>query len=418
MKKLFILLVVVFSFVSIKAQTTSVSMTVVDPSTQVWANGFITYTFSPTPGYPGPYQWQGANLPSIYLTPQTATLDGSGTTTISIPDNTTITPAKSSWAFVVCSNTSFQCASIKIPVSGVSEDISSIINAALVAINLPATTFPRAYTTDEITLNPQQGGLFYNATLHCLEFWNGTVWGCLAQGSTPFFQVNGVYLSTQDLINYESNNSSLVLDNPSAGNVNLEINPTLQATFCLKDGTNCGAITINSITCDIAGSCTLPITGTTTINGTACALNGSCTITTAGTTTINTVPCALGGSCTIPTGISTPRVCNIDGCFVIFSDGTVEEWGSVNVTPTTGAQGTATITFPYTFPTTFSLTTVGETVSGCVTGDPLVPFGVGFVSTTLTGVNLNVSKFAVAGGGGANFNSSPACIVQWTAIGY
>lgn len=414
MKKLFILLVVMFSFSSLKAQTTSVSMTVVDPSTQVWANGFITYTFSPAPGYPGPYQWQGANLPSIYLTPQTATLNGSGVTTISIPDNNTITPANSSWAFVVCSNTSFQCASIKIPVSGASEDISSIINAALVAINLPATTFPRAYTTTEITLNPQQGGLFYNATLQCLEFWNGTVWGCLAQGSTPFFQVNGVYLSTQDLINYESTNSSLTLSNPSAGNVNLEINPTLQATFCLENGTNCGTITINNITCDIAGSCTLPITGTTTINGTVCALNGSCTIVSSGTTTINTIPCALGGSCTVPTGINTPRVCNADGCFVIFSDGTVEEWGTVTAAPAGGTVQTVPIVFPYTFPTSTTLTVSAGSVPDGTNNDSLSVY---YINKSLTGATVVLRCASNIGGTGCP-NISNSVPVDWHAIGY
>jgi hypothetical protein len=136
-----------------------------------------------------------------------------------------------------------------------------------------------------------------------------------------------------------------------------------------------------------------------------------------GTTTINSVPCALNGSCTI-TAESTPRTCNADGCFLILTDGTVYEFGSVTVTPTTTAQGTATINFPFVFTTQFSLSTQGQTVSGCVTGDTLVPFLAGPVAQTLSSVTLGVSKVATAGAGGGNFNSSPACIVQWSAIGF
>jgi hypothetical protein len=416
MKKLFIL----FSFIlvlSADAQFTSTSMTVVDPSGQVWANGYVTYAFSPAPGFQGPYQWQGANLPNQYLTPQIANLDGTGSATIALPDNSTITPSNSAWNFVICSNTSFQCISIRIPVGGSSDNISAIVNGIIPAISLPATTFPRAYLNGEITLNPTLGGLYYDTTLSCLKVWNGTSWACLSTSLPLTIQVNGTLTANQGLVNFESSNNTLVASNPAGGIINYVLNPSLLGTFCLTNGTNCGHITVNGQVCDIAGSCTIPTGGTTTINGVGCVLNGSCTVPSTGTTTINTIPCPLNGSCTVPVD-GTARTCNANGCFKIEADGTVFEWGSVTVTPSTTAQGTATINFPYVFPTQFSLSLMGQTVSGCVTGDALVPLGTGISAQTLSGASVNVSKFAVAGGGGANFNSSPACIVQWSAIGY
>ena len=303
MKKLFIL----FSFIialSAGAQTTSTSMTIVDPSGQVWANGYVTYAFSPAPGFQGPYQLQGANLPSRYLTPQIVNLDGTGSATISLPDNTTITPSNSAWNFVICSNTSFQCISIRIPVGGSSDNISGIINGTIPAISLPATTFPRAYLNGEITLNPTLGGLYYDTTLSCLKVWNGTVWACLSTSLPLTIQVNGALTANQGLVNFESSNSSLVVTNPTGGIINYVLNPSLLGTFCLSSGVNCGHITINGQVCNIAGSCTIPITGTTTINGVACALNGSCTLPASGSITINGVPCAVGGSCTIPLNVN------------------------------------------------------------------------------------------------------------------
>jgi hypothetical protein len=186
MKKLYIL----FSLLAlglcagaISAQSTTVSMTIQDPTSQVFANGYITYVFAGTPGRQGPYQWDGANLPAQYLTPTTVNLDGTGSASFSLPSNTAITPANSTWLFVICSNTSFRCSSLNLSVGGATQNLSSVINSALVAINLPAATMPRAYSTSEITLNPTLGGTFYNTTTGCMEFWNGTAWGCLASAS-------------------------------------------------------------------------------------------------------------------------------------------------------------------------------------------------------------------------------------------
>src|SRR6266513_2436906 len=81
------------------AQSVSLTGTVTDtPDNQTWNNGTISFTFFGPQGTS--YRWTGGTLNPN--TPITATLSGTGTYSVSVPDNSQITPTDSSWNIKVC----------------------------------------------------------------------------------------------------------------------------------------------------------------------------------------------------------------------------------------------------------------------------------------------------------------------------
>lgn len=195
MKKLFLLLSLftllpLFTF----GQSTTVSVTVVDASTQAYANGTISYQFRPNPSLPtAQYSWNSSPLPSNYLTPTTVSLDGSGHASFSLPSNSFIVPSGSSWTFVVCPNASIACTTVFATVSGSSLDISSTINAAIPsAISMSFLGVPKAYQDSEVKTVVQWGGIYYNVTMGCIRLWNGSSWACIGGGGGSGCTLTGV----------------------------------------------------------------------------------------------------------------------------------------------------------------------------------------------------------------------------------
>lgn len=175
------------------AQSTTVSVTVQDPSGQTWNNGTISYIFQPNGQFHGQYQWNGANLPSQYLVNTVVNLDNSAHASFSIPSSTAISPSGTSWNFIVCANASFKCITVNLPVTGTSENISTQINAALPSLLVPATAIPRAYTDAEVQLLPFQGGIYFNVTSSLPKYFDGSAWqffGGGGGGGVTF--INGV----------------------------------------------------------------------------------------------------------------------------------------------------------------------------------------------------------------------------------
>ena len=96
-------------------QSTVVTATVQSPVATPWAFGTLSYKFKPVPNFSGISQWQGADLPAFYLTPQTITLGNTGAGTFTVPSNTAITPLGSSWTVTVCPQATVQCVTTDIP---------------------------------------------------------------------------------------------------------------------------------------------------------------------------------------------------------------------------------------------------------------------------------------------------------------
>lgn len=154
--------------------STNLTATLTDSTGQLWVNGSYSISFVPTPGIPGPFYWNGEVFePEVY----TGQLSDAGVLVVTLPDNFTITPSGSQWAFVLCANTSAPCTRIVVPVTGASEDLSALFSSRIVPPILFSTPVPRAYSSAEIyTPPPNQGGLFYQVLDNLLYFWNGTEW--------------------------------------------------------------------------------------------------------------------------------------------------------------------------------------------------------------------------------------------------
>ena len=163
------------------AQSTTVSVTVVDQTAQAWANGTISYTFSPTPGIPGPFYWGGAVVPEQYMTPTIVALDGSGSASFSVPTNTAITPSGSGWLYNICPNASAKCVQLIIPAAGSTQNISAAVTAVLNALQVNAANLPKAYSDSEVVTVPAQGGTYYNVLGQAIRYFNGSVWATLGR---------------------------------------------------------------------------------------------------------------------------------------------------------------------------------------------------------------------------------------------
>jgi hypothetical protein len=129
------------------AQSTTVSGQVTDLGGQSWNNGFVTATFVPTLGWPGPYAWTGG---TFGLTQQTVkgSLSGTGSYSISIPSNTALTPINSQWLITVYSATIPQFTSSQtITITGATQTV----NFTPLAILTGAAPGIVVYATGEIS---------------------------------------------------------------------------------------------------------------------------------------------------------------------------------------------------------------------------------------------------------------------------
>jgi hypothetical protein len=156
------------------AQTTVLTVSVTDSTGQIWANGTWQATFFPVPNFPNNYRWQGsAFVPQVY----SGTMDNTGTFTVTLPDNNTITPAGTQWSFSVCPNATASCTVIVTPVTGATENLSSLFSSRVNPPVIYAAPMPRAYSSSEVTQPPGlQGGQFYQVTNNVPYFWTGSQW--------------------------------------------------------------------------------------------------------------------------------------------------------------------------------------------------------------------------------------------------
>lgn len=159
------------------AQSTTVTATVVDQSSVVWANGSYNLQFVPNPQATGTVTWNGTPFPNTQWS-YSGVLDASGHFSQSVPSNTFIAPAGSSYTATICSNTSAPCVVIsRLTFQGTTQDISATITNAAVVQPIQAQSIPRAYNDAEMAVQVSQAGYFYqNVTQNTPRYWNGSAW--------------------------------------------------------------------------------------------------------------------------------------------------------------------------------------------------------------------------------------------------
>lgn len=212
MRKLWIALGLAFS-VMCHAQSTTVTATITDSDGQTWNNGTVTATFVPTPQG---YNWPGGVIPNQVK----GTMNGSGAFSISLPDNSTITPTGSAWRFSICPNASAPCVSTQIPVSGSSQNLSTQLSAIAQGPRFPSSPSAYGYIDGEVSPTPLPGGTYFNVTSGLQRLWTGSSWvvnGGGGGGSGSFPAVypetygalgNGVTLFDGAMGNSQFNSSS------------------------------------------------------------------------------------------------------------------------------------------------------------------------------------------------------------------
>jgi hypothetical protein len=197
MKKILALFVLSLMSGWVFAQSTTVSTAgVVDHDSSVWIGGTYTIQFKPNPSFPsiGSYVWSGGNLQNNLQF--AGTLDGSGAFSVSIPDNTTITPAGSAWNFIICPNATSGCFNTALPVNGSTFSVTTQLNALANGPRFPVGGSAHGYADIEITPTPLPGGTYYNVTTNFIRVWNGTSWSNIGGGggsgqvlASPQFQI-------------------------------------------------------------------------------------------------------------------------------------------------------------------------------------------------------------------------------------
>lgn len=102
---------------ALPVKATTVTATVVDPNAVAYANGTVLATFIPGPGGPA-----RANV--------TGSLNSSGAFSITLTDNTTISPVGSKWQVQVCAFAGAPCMTLDpLVISGGSQSLSTQLNA-------------------------------------------------------------------------------------------------------------------------------------------------------------------------------------------------------------------------------------------------------------------------------------------------
>ena len=173
-------------------QSTSVSAgPIVDTDSLTWINGTYRISFVSNPAYPGPYIWSGGNLQNNNLF--TGVLDGTGSfSSISIPDNTTITPSGSQWQFQICPLATSGCVAVTQAVSGSTANLTTALNAAALGPRFSANPIAYGYGTVEVIPTAKPGSGFFDVTNDTYYNWNGFAWqvsglpsGCFVGGVIP-----------------------------------------------------------------------------------------------------------------------------------------------------------------------------------------------------------------------------------------
>jgi hypothetical protein len=154
-------------------QSDTVSATVVDQSTTVWANGTWKLQFIPNPNSnSNNVQWNGAPFPNTAWT-VAGSLDSSGIFSSSTPRNDFITPAGSTWTLSICPNATSPCSILtRLTFTSSSTNLSSQITAASPAPVVKPLPFATAYNDAEVTVDPSNVGYFYlNVSTNSPRYW-------------------------------------------------------------------------------------------------------------------------------------------------------------------------------------------------------------------------------------------------------
>lgn len=181
--------------------------TVTDPDGTVWANGQITFTLHNNAG--GVPKLNGVPMTADQMT-VVGLLNGGGTFSVGLSDNTQITPVGTQWAYQICPAATSPCQTFPlVTASGATLSLTTAISATIQSIRIPASYNTRAYTDIEISPLPPAGATYYNLTSTLIRYWNGTIWQPLGTGGggggSPNAPAKSVQVANAAVNGFDSN---------------------------------------------------------------------------------------------------------------------------------------------------------------------------------------------------------------------
>ena len=161
-RALFVLLMWAGFALAAFGQSTTVSGTVTDVSSQTWNNGTFAFQFVPNPQYPAStYTWTGGAFNQNAQI--TGSLNGSGAYSVSIPSNANISPINSQWKVTFCPQATATCyTTTGVTIFGATQTLNA--TPPSITVTAQSNVLPIAYADTEIT-GAIAGSAYYNVTL-------------------------------------------------------------------------------------------------------------------------------------------------------------------------------------------------------------------------------------------------------------
>jgi hypothetical protein len=160
---------------------TAITATITDSDSTAWANGTWTASLVSPSGPP-----QGCTTPTTVA----GIMNGGGTLTGSLCDNSLVGPSGSSWRFTLCPNASATCSQVQIAVTGATENLSTVLSNGVTAPRFAASFGAYGYADVEVTPKPPPGATYYNVTTPAFRQWSGTAWANIGGGDSSGFPIN------------------------------------------------------------------------------------------------------------------------------------------------------------------------------------------------------------------------------------
>lgn len=163
---IFLLLSCTLSYGQCVGHCTTVTATLTDSSTQVWANAIVQTILIPPFNYSG--QMLNTGIP-VAVPHSTFTADGTGSFSISLDDNLLLAPSGSQWRFIVCPNSTVSnCNIMLVTISGGSMNLTTTLSSQLtVPVVNTVPTIYRAYQDSEALGG--QGAIYWRVSDNTLR---------------------------------------------------------------------------------------------------------------------------------------------------------------------------------------------------------------------------------------------------------
>lgn len=177
-----------FAALRASGQSTILSGTVADASSQQWANGTFQLTFQPNPTIPqGPYTWTGGTLPTSI----SGVLNSVGAYSVSVPSNTAISPIGTGWNLQVCPQATSPCFAVNnLTVAGPTQTFNVTPPAISISLINPTAAPMLAYSDAEIT-SADVGSYYFQIPILNYRFCQAvtgqtcTLWNSFGAGPPP-----------------------------------------------------------------------------------------------------------------------------------------------------------------------------------------------------------------------------------------